>query len=162
MLRLRPYKDTDAAVILSWCQDERSYYKWAAGKFGEYPVSEEQFGFVKSLMPFTAFDENGIVGFFTLRMPGQTTDELRFGFVIVDPEKRGRGYGKEMLRLGLKFAFEIFGAEKASLYVYENNPAAYYCYKSVGFRDVADSIPETYRVMNEEWTCRGLVLYKQP
>ena len=39
------------------------------------------------LMPFTAFDESGMVGFFTLRNPGDSLDELRFGFVIVDPRQ---------------------------------------------------------------------------
>ena len=29
------------------------------------------------------------------------------GFVIVDPNERGKGYGKAMLRLGLQYAFEI-------------------------------------------------------
>ena len=28
MLRLRPYKSTNANTILSWCQDERAFYKW--------------------------------------------------------------------------------------------------------------------------------------
>ena len=39
-------------------------------------------------------------------------DELRFGFVTVNPHKRGKGYGKAMLQLGLKFAFEIYRAKK--------------------------------------------------
>ena len=66
----------------------------------------EEFCFVDSLIPFTAFDETGIVGFFTLRNPDESLDELRFGFVIVNPHMRGKSYGKAMLQLGLKFAFE--------------------------------------------------------
>ena len=85
MLRLRPYKYTDANTILSWCKNE-------------------------------------------------TMDELRFGFVIVDPEKRGKGYGKEMLHLGLKYVFEIYQAKKATLGVFENNIPAYQCYKAVGLK----------------------------
>ncbi|MGN9075701.1 GNAT family N-acetyltransferase [Lachnospiraceae bacterium HCP1S3_B8] len=41
--------------------------------------------------------------------------------VIVDSEKRGQGYGKNMLKLGLKYAKEIFGANKVSLGVFEKN-----------------------------------------
>ena len=41
-------------------------------------------------MPFTAFDESGILGFFTLRNPNESLDELRFGFVIVNPLSRGK------------------------------------------------------------------------
>ena len=85
MLRLRPYKIEDAYTIISWSKDEKAFYQWSAGVMGEYPLTQEKFRFVDSLMAFTAFDENGIVGFFTLRNPGGMTDELRIGFVIVDP-----------------------------------------------------------------------------
>ena len=158
MIRIRPYKAADANVILSWCQDEKAFYQWTAGILGSYPITQNEFSFVESLMPFTAFDETGIVGFFTLRKPNELQDELRFGFVIVDPNKRGKGYGKEMLRLGLKFAFEIYGAKRASLGVFENNLSAYNCYKAVGFRDVILETTETYCVLGEEWKCRELVI----
>lgn len=35
MLRLRPYKDEDAQIILSWCDKEKDFYKWTAGVMGE-------------------------------------------------------------------------------------------------------------------------------
>lgn len=31
IIRIRPYKATDASTILSWCQDERVFYQWVAG-----------------------------------------------------------------------------------------------------------------------------------
>lgn len=124
-MRIRPYKSEDAKTILKWCQDEKSFYQWTAGILGDFPVTEGEFEFVETLMPFTAFDETGIVGFFTLRNPGDSLDELRFGFVIVSPDNRGKGYGKVMLQLGLKFVFEIYGAKRASLGVFENNLPAH-------------------------------------
>lgn len=147
MIRIRPYKATDADTILSWCQDEKAFYQWTAGVLGNYPITEKEFGFVEDLMPFTAFDESGIVGFFTLRNPNESLDELRFGFVIINPDKRRKGYGKAMLQLGLKFVFEIYGAKRASLGVFENNLAAYYCYKAVGFKEVVLDTPEKYHIL---------------
>lgn len=158
MIRLRPYKVTDANVILSWCQEKKAFYQWTAGVLGDYPIAQNEFGFVESLMPFTAFDETGIVGFFTLRSPNELTDELRFGFVIVNPDKRGNGYGKAMLQLGLKFAFEIYGAKRVSLGVFENNLSAYNCYKAVGFQDMVLDTIETYCVLGEEWKCKELII----
>ena len=105
MLRIRPYKPADADAILTWCRTETAFYQWTAGILGNFPITKNDFQFVESLMPFTAFDECGIVGFFTLRTPKGSPEELRFGFVIIDPEKRGKGYGKAMLQLGLKFVF---------------------------------------------------------
>ena len=160
-IRIRPYKAADADTILSWCQDEKAFYQWTAGIFGAYPATKKEFCFVESLMPFTAFDETGIVGFFTLRNPDRGLDELRFGFVIVSPGARGKGYGKGMLQLGLKFVFGIYGAKRASLGVFENNLPAYYCYKAVGFRDVVLGTTEKYCILGEEWKCREMVMEKR-
>ena len=63
-------------------------------------------------MAFTAIEDDEPVGFFTMRRPSEIFDDLRFGFVVVDPSKRGKGYGKRMLQLGLKFAFEIYGQRR--------------------------------------------------
>lgn len=153
MLRLRPYRTEDAKEILSWCKDEQAFYKWTAGVLGNYPLVVDQFDSVKNLMAFTAIDDNGLAGFFTLRNPGESLDEVRIGFVIVDPKKRGRGYGKEMLKLAIRYAKDIYGAKKVSLGVFENNPDAYYCYKSVGFVEKEMKTPEKYRVLDEEWNC---------
>lgn len=156
MLRLRPYNFNDAETILSWSKDERAFYKWTAGVLGDYPLIKEQFSAVTNLMAFTAIDDNEIVGFFTMRNPSESFDELRFGFVVVDSEKRGKGYGKRMLQLGLKYAKEIYGAKKVSLGVFENNEPAYHCYKAVGFKDVALDTTEMYNVLGECWKCLEL------
>ena len=158
MIGIRPYKASDADTILSWCQDEKAFYQWSAGVLGSYPITKSEFSFVDSLMPFTAFDETGIVGFFTLRTPNGSLDELRFGFVIVDPRKRGKGCGKAMLQSGLKYAFEVFGAKKASLGVFENNLPAYYCYKAAGFQDAVLDTEEKYDILGEEWKCKEMVI----
>ena len=158
MIGLRPYKKEDADTILSWSKDEKSFYQWSAGIIGQYPITREEFRFVESLMAFTAFDENGIVGFFTLRNPGEKRDELRIGFVIIDPERRGCGTGKEMLLLGLRYAFDIYGARKVSLGVFENNEQAYHCYKAAGFTDAVPDGTTSYPIMGEEWKCREMII----
>lgn len=150
-LRLRPYNTNDAEKILSWSNNEKAFYKWSAGVMGEYPITKEQFGFVNNLMGFTAIDDDEIVGFFTLRKPTESFDELRFGFVIVEPEKRGKGYGKEMLKLGITFAKDIYKAKKVTLGVFENNESAYHCYKATGFKDIIPKKAENYTILGEVW-----------
>ena len=161
MLRIRPYNKDDAATIISWSRDERSFYRWSAGVMGDYPITPKEFSFVDSLMAFTALDEDKPTGFFTLRNPGGTANELRIGFIILDPEAIGCGKGKEMLKLALKYAFEICGAERVSLGVFENNEQAYHCYKAAGFKDVPLAEPETYRVLGEEWRCREMAIERK-
>ncbi len=150
-LRLRPYNENDAEKILSWNKDENAFYMWSAGVMGDYPLSKEKFGFVRNFMAFTAIDDDQVVGFFTLRRPTESFDLLRFGFVIVDPEIRGKGYGKKLLQLGATYAKEIYGAKKVTLGVFENNEPAYYCYKAVGFKDVVLEETEKYNILGVDW-----------
>lgn len=79
---------------MSWIKGENAFYKWTAGVLGEYPISAEQFNTVSNLMAFTAIDDNEIAGFFTMRRQRESFEELRFGFVIVNPENADRDMGK--------------------------------------------------------------------
>lgn len=91
------------------------------------------------------------MGHFILRYVGGNPQILRVGFVIVDDTKRGQGYGKEMMKLSLEYAFRVAGAEKVTLGVFENNKSAYCCYKSVGFKDVNTSEEIVCEFFDEKW-----------
>ena len=172
MLRLRPYKNCDAKTIVTWCRDEESFRKWTSDRYGSFPITEKDMyqkyvdcngdcAEPDNFYPMTAFDESGIVGHLIMRFTDEEKRVLRFGFVIVDDSKRGRGYGKEMLQLALRYAFEILKAEKVTLGVLKNNPAAYHCYKSAGFRDVEMAEAEVCRVCGELWNVLELAIEKK-
>ncbi|MBQ8325859.1 MAG: GNAT family N-acetyltransferase [Lachnospiraceae bacterium] len=163
MLRLRPYKACDAKTIVSWCKDEISFRKWTSDRYESFPITEDDMNYKylecngdcskeDNFYPMTAFDESGVVGHLIMRFTDEEKTTLRFGFVIVDDSKRGMGYGKEMLKLALKYAFEILKVKKVTLGVFENNMPAYYCYKSAGFKDV--KLPEKImcQVCGEMWS----------
>ncbi len=161
MIRLRQYKPCDAKAIVSWIKDEEALRKWGSDRFGDFPITADDINEKYSdnngdcieednFYPVTAFDECGIVGSMIMRFTDNEKNVLRFGFVIVDDTKRGKGYGKEMLRLSIKYAFEIFGARKITIGVFDNNPSALHCYKSVGFKEVGE---EFYNIMGEKWRC---------
>lgn len=156
MLRLRPYKPRDAEKIVKWCKDEYAFRQWSADKYAKFPIAAEDMNRLYDgldIWGFTAFDETGIVGHLTMRFPNGSFNEARFGFVIVDSEKRGMGYGKEMLSLAIKYAFEFVKVGKISLGVFENNFAALQCYKSVGFKVVETDKIESYKCLGEIWNC---------
>ncbi len=146
MLRLRPYKSCDSIKIAEWIKDEDVFLKWGGDHFGKFPISanliDEKYRLNNgdctqedNFYPWTAFDENEVVGHFIMRYIHDDNKILRFGWVIVDNTIRGRGYGSEMLRLGLKYAFEILGVDVVTIGVFENNDSAHNCYKKVGFVD---------------------------
>ena len=92
-----------------------------------------------------------------MRFRDEEKTDLRFGFVIVDDAKRGQGYGKEMLKLALEFAFEILKVKTVNLGVFENNPSAYHCYKSAGFKDVCTEKDRYVHVLGQEWKCIEMI-----
>jgi RimJ/RimL family protein N-acetyltransferase len=162
MLRLRPYKSCDSKIIEKWIRDEDVFLKWGGKHFGEFPVSaqtiDEKYrinnGDCKeedNFYPWTAVDEEDrVVGHFIMRYIHGNSRVLRFGWVIIDDSQRGKGYGTEMLRLGLKTAFEIMGADKVTIGVYENNESAHRCYRKVGFTDKETVTAEPWNIIEME------------
>lgn len=168
MLRLRPYKPCDAQVITKWLKNEYAFRQWSADRYERFPIIPDDMNRYynrekdnQRIWAMTAFDDAGIVGHFTMRYPDSSgLDEIRLGFVIVDDEKRGMGYGKEMLSLAIRYAFDLLKVSKISLGVFENNTAAIHCYLACGFQAVPSETPEHYLCMGETWSCIEMELIK--
>lgn len=159
MLRIRPYKPCDAPAVVRWFEkDERAFYWWSAGRFGEYPITPEDLNRYYDgekdndrLWPMTAFDETGVVGHFQIRLPQQDLQMARLGFIAVDSRLRGKGCGGRMVRLALRYAVEFLGVRKVTLGVFAQNAAAQKCYQSCGFRFADPPASTSYRCMGEQW-----------
>ena len=169
MLRLRPYKAEDAKTIISWCRDEESFRKWTADRYDKFPITADDMNqkYIDNngdcsepdnFFPFTAFDEEGIVGHLIMRYMNPEKTHIRFGFVIVDEARRGKGYGRQMLQLSLEYAFNIFKAEKVDLGVFENNPPAMACYKAAGFKPISEREMEFF---GEKWKCIDMAVTRE-
>lgn len=160
MLRFRPYKPCDAPIITSWIRDEFSFRQWCADRFEHYPLTAEALNahyaaqeMNDAFFPMTAYDETGVQGHMILRFTDPEKKNLRFGFVIINSEKRRMGYGLEMMKLALQYGFQLLKAQRISLGVFENNPAAQHCYRAAGFREIALPQPITYTLLGETWKC---------
>ena len=94
-----------------------------------------------------------MAGHMIMRFLDEKKTSLRFGFVVVDDTKRGKGYGREMLWLALKYAFEILKVSRVTIGVFVNNAPAYKCYKALGFVESSSEPRENYKILNEEWEC---------
>lgn len=162
MLQLRAYKPCDAETILGWCRDELTFRRWTSDRYDKYPITAEDMNrkYIDcnggccepdNFYPMTAFDESGIVGHLIMRYTDKEKKVIRLGFVILDDSKRGKGYGKQMIKLALRCAFRVFGAKKVTIGVFDNNPAAYHCYKNAGFSDVQTAEAAQYSYNGEVW-----------
>ena len=151
-LTLRPFVLDDAPIILSWIKDKAAFRKWCADRYPVYPPKPNdmvaQYA-ADTVFPYTAIDAAGkVVGHIMLRYPDSSKVVIRFGFVIVDDQLRGKGYGKEMLQLAIQKAKQEYGAERITLGVFDNNPSALRCYESVGFQVIGT---DSYLIDGEEW-----------
>lgn len=160
MLKLRPYKACDAQAITKWLKDEKDFRMWSADRYDKFPVTPEDMNgyydrdkYSENTWGMTAYNDDGIVGHFTMRYPDSGSSEIRLGFVIVDDSKRRQGCGKEMISMAVRYAFDFLKADKVTLGVFENNLPAIKCYQSCGFEKVALEKTESYECMGEIWNC---------
>lgn len=112
-LTLRPYQPSDAAMIASWLKSEYLMRQWCADRYEHYPVTPEDMNTYHAKYidgqrsrALTMTDGDDIVGYITLRTPAGYSAEQRLGFVIVDDSKRGRGLGKALVSMAVKYAYE--------------------------------------------------------
>ena len=161
-LIIRPYKPEDAAVILSWIKDETAFRKWSSDRYGAYPITANDMNYKyldcngdceepDNFYPITAVDANGPVGHLIMRYTNKARTIIRLGFIIVDDRKRGMGYGKRMIQMAMRYAFDMLKAEKITLGVFDNNPSAYYCYKAAGFNEIPVNDDIVFEILGEKW-----------
>ncbi|MCR4989744.1 MAG: GNAT family N-acetyltransferase [Lachnospiraceae bacterium] len=158
MLKLRPYKRSDASKVASWVTSEKEFFEWSAGKLGDYPATadtldnfSEEIAENDRCYQMIAADDDEAVGHLIIRYPTDNLRLVRIGFVILDPKRRGRGYGIGMVSLALKYSFDILKAKKVTLGVFEKNDIAYKAYKTAGFTETG--VVEKYEYNGETFTC---------
>ncbi len=143
-MRLRAFTKEDAQTICGWIRTEKEMYQWSADRINMFPLRpeyiEKEYAMPMAsgrFFPLVMVDEEDTpVGQFIIRYPKPDDDTtVRFGFVVVNPDIRGKGYGKQMLTLGIEYVKEHLGAKRITLGVFSNNDKARYCYESVGFRE---------------------------
>ena len=85
----------------------------------QYIVEEKKSGRPRGSVSFRDVNEN--------------YDSAEFGIFIGEDDARGKGYGKEITSLFVKFGFESLGLHRIQLRLVKGNAAAARTYSSVGF-----------------------------
>ena len=77
--------------------------------------------------------------------------------IIIYRERKG--YGTQMLKLMLKFAFDIIGVSSVHLNVFDTNDCAKRCYSNIGF--IEESMVEnSFTYKEESWGKCHMVITK--
>lgn len=141
-MRMRPYISArDYEYLAKWIGDERTHSLWSA-ELIPYPMTEESLNSVlerdakeRGCCAYVATEDDGEpIGFFVYSINVENNEGF-LRFIVVDSTKRGKGYGGRMLKLAMKYAFEITGASSVHLNVFDVNERARKCYTKVGFTE---------------------------
>lgn len=166
-MRIRPYiKSKDYSYIEEWTDNERSHVLWCANNF-PYPMTPETFhAFINRSMEewtacaFVATDDCGnVIGFFQYSLNLESNEGF-LASVIVDAKLRGKGYGIEMMRLALRYAFEMTDAEVVQLNVFTENTVAKSCYEKLGFVE-RSTVKDAFTFQDELWSRCNMIITKQ-
>src|SRR5574341_454216 len=103
-----------------------------AVKHFEKELEELEMGLYSFSARRLADDE--LIGEIVLDVVNWTARDAFVGLSIGDRENWGQGYGTEMMRLLLQFAFLEVNLKRVTLTVFEYNPRAIRSYEKVGFR----------------------------
>ena len=164
-ITLRAYHQDDAAVIAGWLRTQNELYQWSADRYNKFPISGDDINANYApvlgsgrFIPLTAVEGHGdVIGHLIIRYPQENDDtSVRFGFVIVDPALRGRGLGKELLRLAIEYVKAHLSATRIDLGVFDNNGNASHCYEAAGFKPYAAS---EFQMPIGTWKCTEMELF---
>lgn len=163
-MKLRTYNEDDAKTIIKWINNERELKLWSADRYGTFPITATDINNnyhecikTSNFYPMTLEDDGEIIGHLILRNPDNKLDTIRLGFIIVDPSKRGMGYGKKLINEAISYAKNELNAKEINLGVFANNKNAYNCYKHAGFVDV-NIEKNAFIYHDESWDCIEMVL----
>ncbi len=167
IMKLRPYDPSlDFGIIRKWITEPREHAMWCAGRTA-FPIDREDFNRLLDDIavrcgdaPFIAADNDGKpVGFFCYSLNAGTNEGM-LKFVMIDPAQRGKGCGREMLRLAVSYAFETTGAERVRLCVLSANTGARRCYESAGFIECGTDIG-AFTYEDETWDRCHMVIERR-
>jgi len=145
MIRLQKFEICDIPRLIQWIPDAKFLLQWA-GPHYYFPLDETQL----MEMYVTTLGKNPDNYMFKLinEQSGEVIGHLEIlavdlqkriavlGRLLIGEESdRGKGYGEQMIKAGLKFAFEELDLEEINLGVFEFNRAALNCYQKLGFQE---------------------------
>src|SRR5687767_7133534 len=106
---------------------EKKIKEWAEKRF-EKGLQPDRYSFTVRTL-----DEDKLIGFFGLRIDLMHNEAL-VGIGIGEREFWGKGYGTDMMKLCLQYAFTELCVERVSLGLHEYNARALRAYEKCGFR----------------------------
>ena len=137
-IRFEKSKDEEIPILRDWLSDP-DILKWfpMVNEMEIEDASKVWIGYYGKTFgsAFTIFEEDQIVGFFNFYLsPIEKLRHQSLFSIIVHPQKRGKGLGKQILKEMMLRAKREFHLELLHLEVYRENPARR-LYAALGFEE---------------------------
>jgi RimJ/RimL family protein N-acetyltransferase len=143
-IELQPFSRDDFKELISWIRDPDELFIWSATTFS-FPLDENQLERhyaeaqrSNTRIMYAVVDSltKQHVGHIELTRIDRETRKASIAYVLIDPEKRGHGYGKGMMESVLEECFLRMEMSRVDLFVFESNMAAIHLYQRMRFEIV--------------------------
>ncbi len=163
-IRLEQLEREDFPVIKDWIDPEIFHiFKWPIDdKQLERLLTKEKDGVIDEIgLRAVDIETKNIIGL-VHSIVNRENNLTHLQQIVVDPERRGKGYGATILEIFLELCFMTHKFHRVQLFTEENNKQAIVCYKKVGFhvdglmRDMVKTDKEylstyIFSMLDNEW-----------
>lgn len=148
-MELHPFSRNDFKKLISWVRTPEELFIWSATTF-TFPMDENQLerhfqeaqsSKIRLMYTAVAGQTREHIGHVELTRIDRQNRKASIAYVLIDPEKRGLGYGHALVQTILQECFDRMKMLKVDLFVFESNPVAIHCYQKAGF-EIEEVIPE--------------------
>ena len=145
-----PIEMTDEPLLRKWINDPRV---WSTVSFRPPINAQRETEWIENLgksdtefhFGIVVRDGDRLIGTCSLHTRGVHKHSASLGIAIGDIDSQNQGYGKEAMRLLVKFGFEEMNLNRIELCVFEHNARAIRVYESVGFLQEGRHRQASYR-----------------
>jgi ribosomal protein S18 acetylase RimI-like enzyme len=141
---LREFRESDAREVARWPGSLGEVRRWAGSDPG-WPVDVSVFGRWHAdpgVRPYIICEGEGPIGYGEVWID-ESEQEVELARIVVNPDRRGRGVGRRLVRLLLEQA-ALSGLPDAFVRVVPENGAAIGCYRGAGFSPVSEPEREEF------------------
>ena len=144
MLTLQPFTVRDFEQLIRWLPNAAHTLQWGGPAFS-YPLTPLQlhqytYGANKEEATTYIFKAvhtvtHEVIGHISISRVDRLYKRARIGKVLIAPQYRGHGYGKQLMNAALTYAFVELSLQHVTLGVFHLNETAINCYTQLGFKE---------------------------
>ncbi len=159
MIVLKPFELADLSQLNQWIKDERQLLQFA-GDYFTFPLNYQQirkYLFDGNRFAFQVIHQGNPIGHAEIYK--ENSRQARLCRMLISDLIRGKGLGKEIVKMLLYKCFSELVTESVHLHVFDWNIAAIKCYEKCGFQ-ITPYQTTIIHLQNEIWKTIHMTITK--